>query len=388
MPRSPIRILFLSTVAVASLSLGACGANDTDTSYLGSRDDIIVNNRNMPKDVVKADVAKKIETVKVGADAVAQMDAEKLRIAAQEKAVMEAKAKMAGGRISTVTDGIKTMKTTPMGIVEEASTSATTTVTAATPVPAAPSGSQGDVPPNAKPGECYAKVLIPAVRETTKERVQVSEERKVLARIIPAKYEVQTERVQVSEEKKVLARIIPARYETTTERVLVTPARTYWKAGHGPVTRKNEVTGEIMCLVEEPAVYKNIEKRVLVSEEKPEYKMVPAEFKTIEKRVLVTPEKPEYRVMPAQFDTITKTNIVTAETWEWRRILCETNLGTDSVSRIQRALNAKGYRVAVDGKLGNETLSALSAYQRKNSLATRGITYETLEHLGVRLIGA
>lgn len=380
MTRSPIRILFLSTVAVASLSVSACGMNDTDTSYLGSRDDIIVNNRNMPKDVVKAQVADKIETVKVNTSV--------------EAAKMEAKAKMvdtAGTRVSTAVDGIKTMKTTPMGIVESANTtttSVTSTSAAATSVPMAPAGSQGDVPPNAKPGECYAKVLIPAVRETTNERVQVSEERKVLARIIPAKYEIRTERVQVSEEKKVLARIVPAQYETTTERVLVTPARTYWKAGHGPITRKDEVTGEIMCLVEEPAVYKNVEKRVLVAEEKPEYKMVPAEFKTIEKRVLVEPEKPEYRVMPAQFDTITRTNVVKAESWEWRRILCETNLGTDSVSRIQRALNSKGYRVAVDGKLGNETLNALNAYQRKNGLATRGITYETLEHMGVRLIGA
>lgn len=383
MSRSPIRILFLSTVAVASLSLGACGANDTDSAYLGSRDDIIINNRNLPKEAVKAEAQKKIETVKVDAQAAA---AEKIRIAAQEKALMEAKAKVEGAKISTA-EGIKTMKTTPLGIVEDAPAHVTTSA-AATPVPAAPSGSQGDVPPNAKPGECYAKVLIPAVRETTNERVQVSEERKVLARIVPAKYEIQTERVQVSEEKKVLARIIPARYETTTERVLITPARTFWKPGHGPVTRKNEVTGEIMCLVEEPAVYKNVEKRVLVTEEKPEYKILPAEFKTIEKRVLVSPEKPEYRLMPAQFDTITRTNVVQQESWEWRRILCETNLGTDSVSRIQRALNAKGYRIAVDGKLGNETLSALSAYQRKNSLATRGITYETLEHLGVRLIGA
>jgi len=381
------RIFILSTVAVATLSLGACGANDTDTAYLGSRDDIIVNNRNMPKEATKAEIANKVETVKTDAEAKArEMAAAELaskRIEAQEAVISQAK------KVST-SDGITTMKTTPKGIVETTTSSVASTApaTAAAAEPIIPASMQGDVPPNARPGECYAKVLIPAVRDSKTERVQVSEERKVLARIIPAKYEVQTERIQVSEEKKVLARIIPAKYEVQTERVLVTPARKFWKAGHGPITKKDEVTGEIMCLVEEPAVYKTIEKRVMVSEEKPEYKMVPAEFKTIEKRVLVTPEKPEYKTMPAQFDTITKSVIVRPESWEWRRILCETNMGSDSVARIQRALNSKGYNVKIDGKLGNETMSALSAYQRKNNLATRGITYETLEHMGVRLIGA
>jgi len=393
------RHLILSTVALATLSLTACGANDTDTAYLGSRDDIIVNNRNMPKSATKEEIAAKVETVQTDADAKArEMAAAELaskRIEAQDAVVAEANKAVDAMDATKVSkaEAITTMKTTPKGIVETTTaTSVASTepaaASAAAVEPVIPASMQGDVPPNARPGECYAKVLIPAVRDSKSERVQVSEERKVLARIIPAKYEVQTERIQVSEEKKVLARIVPARYEVQTERVLVTPARKYWKAGQGPITKKDEVTGEIMCLVEEPAVYKTIEKRVMVSEEKPEYKMVPAEFKTIEKRVLVTPEKPEYKMMPAQFDTITKSVIVRPESWEWRRILCETNMGSDSVARIQRALNSKGYNVKIDGKLGNETMSALSAYQRKNNLATRGITYETLEHMGVRLIGA
>jgi hypothetical protein len=206
---------------------------------------------------------------------------------------------------------------------------------------APPSGGAGDVPPNAKPGECYAKVLIPAVTDNQSERVQVSEEQQVLKRIIPAKYEVQTERVLVKE------------------------ARQYWKAGQGPITRKDEVTGEIMCLVEEPAVYK-----------------------TIEKRVLIEPEKPEYTTVPAQFETVTKTNVIKPESWEWRRILCETNMGPNSIERIQSALRSKGYDIAVDGQMGSETMNALNSYQIKNGLATKGITYETLNHLGVRLMGA
>jgi hypothetical protein len=343
------RLFILSTVAVASLSLAACGANDTDTAYIGSRDDIIVNNRNMPTQPAP----EKIETVKMDAEEMAASEAEKQRIAAQEAAIAAANEKMAKAEdemekvTATSADEIKTMKTTPMGIVD--TTPKAQTVAATEPAAASaaaseaviPASMQGDVPPNARPGECYAKVLIPAVKETHKKRVQVSEERKVLARIVPAKYEIKT------------------------ERVMVTPARKYWKAGHGPITRKDEVTGEIMCLVEEPATYK-----------------------TIEKRVLIEPEKPEYKTVPAQFETVTSSKVIQPESWEWRRILCETNMGPNSIARIQQALNAKGYDIKVDGKLGNQTLGALNDYNRKNGLPTRGITYETLDHLGVRLIGA
>lgn len=342
------RLMILSTVAAATFALAACSSNDTDTAYLGSRDDIIVNNRNMPKEAMETQVAEKIETVKMDVDAKTMADAEQQRIAAQEQAIMEAKKQeMAMKGEVAKADDMKNMKTTPMGIVDttddmETKAMADTTLAAAPAAEPMMMASTGqDVPPNAKPGECYAKMLIPAVKET------------------------QTERLQVSEEQKVLARIVPAKYDVKTERVLVKEARQYWKAGQGPVTRKNEVTGEIMCLVEEPA-----------------------EYKTIEKRVLVEPEKPEYKMVPAQFETITKTNIVKPESWEWRRILCETNMGTDSIIRIQQALNAKGYNLAIDGRLGDDTLTALRNYQSKNDLATNGITYETLDHLGVKLIGA
>lgn len=294
----------LSLLVVATLTISACSMEDKDMGYLGSRDDIIVTNK---ADAAKEEAKAKIETVKADAAAMAE---DATNTAAEAEPMM-------------ATD-----------------TTDTTTATESAPAPMAGCNTS-EIPPNAKPGECYAKVLIPAQVSTTQERVQVSEEQKVLARIIPAKYEIQKERVLVKE------------------------ARTYWKAGQGAITKTDDVTGQIMCLVEEPA-----------------------EYKTIEKRVLVTPEQPEYQMTPAQFETITKTQTIRPECFEWRRILCETNMGPNAIMRIQQALNTKGYELVVDGKLGRSTMDALSAYQRKNNLATQGITYETLEHLGVQLIGA
>lgn len=342
---SKFNILAIASVAVIGLS--ACTSSG-DREYLGSRDDIIVNNKNLVKQT-EAPAAKekaKIEMAKEESKTPAQTQAQsapqsdvqaKLAMTDAERATVEA-AEEANNTGSVEKAKVAEGSATPAPT--QAAAPAAAPVTAQATAAPVPTGTT-DIPPNAKPGECYAKVLVPGVIQKT------------------------TGRVKVAEEQKVLNRIIPAQYRIEKERILVKEARQYWKAGQGPITKKDEVTGEIMCLVEEPAQYKIVEKRILVEEEKPEYKMI-----------------------PAQYETVTKTETIQPERWEWRRILCETNMGTDSIIRIQQALRSKGYNIAVDGRIGDATLSALRNYQAKNGLAASGITYETLEHLGVRLVGA
>ncbi len=83
--------------------------------------------------------------------------------------------------------------------------------------------------PNAKPGECYAKVVIPAQYKTEMVDVTVSE---ASARFetIPAEFEVVEEKVLVKEAaKKIIP--VPAEYETVVETVEVAPAQKQWLAG-------------------------------------------------------------------------------------------------------------------------------------------------------------
>ena len=127
----------------------------------------------------------------------------------------------------------------------------------------------------------------------------------------------------------------------------------------------NQATGEVLCLVEEPAVYK-----------------------TIEKRVLVAPERPEYKIIPAQYEKIMHTETIEAERLEWRRILCDTNVTPAVIMSLQSALNQKGFDAGkVDGEYGYKTNQAITAYQRKNGLAMNGLTYEVIDHLGIKLAG-
>ena len=46
--------------------------------------------------------------------------------------------------------------------------------------------------------------------------------------------------------------------------------------------------------------------------------------------------------------------------------------GSD-VTELQKLLNNNGYNLSVDGIFGNQTMSAVKDYQKKNSLAVDGI---------------
>ncbi|MEE9412042.1 MAG: peptidoglycan-binding domain-containing protein [Methylococcales bacterium] len=291
------------------------------------------------------------------------------------------------------------------------------------------SASAGNLlPPNAKTGECYARVLTPATYSDTSERV----ERKPASyrmEVIPAKYSWGEEKVLVKEageklkiipatytwvEEKVLVHesidtivSVPAKYKTVQEKILVKPAYTTWKKGKGPIQKVDNSTGEIMCLVEVPAQYKTVVREELVEQATTKKTQLPAQYKTIKKRVVAEPEKvvrtpvaAEYKTVrvkkllnptketrieiPAQFANVTKRSKVTDSSLEWRSILCETNTTPGVIRKMQQALTTAGFNSgSTDGRIGSRTMSALTAYQTKKGLASGQITMETLRSLGV-----
>jgi len=290
------------------------------------------------------------------------------------------------------------------------------------------------LPPNAKAGECYARVYVPPTSKTTQEKM-LKKEASEKVEIIPAKYDWAEERVLVKEaskrlevvpatfgwkEEKVLVQpestrmeTVPAVYKTTTEDVLETPAQTIWKKGRGPTEKLDNATGEIMCLVEIPAKYRKVTKTVL---DKPattkevkipaEYKAVrkqvmltppttrtveiPAEYTTLKVRKLVTPAEVKRIQIPAEYQMVTKVEKISEGRMEWRSIRCETNTKTDMskgvIQSIQEALKKAGYNPGpIDGVMGSQTTKALRDYQQKKGLPVEGITQETAQSLGVKL---
>ncbi|MEM8485728.1 MAG: peptidoglycan-binding domain-containing protein [Bacteroidota bacterium] len=239
-----------------------------------------------------------------------------------------------------------------------------------------------DLPPNAKAGECYARVLIPEQYKNTSERVLVREASERIE-TIPAVYRTVQERILVKEASERLE-TVPAVYETVTERLLVKPAYTTWKKGTGAITKVDNSTGEIMCLVEVPAEYKTVTKRVLKQDATTRKITVPAEYQTVSVRKLVEPAKERRIAIPEEYQTVVKREQVTDSRLEWRSILCETNTTTNVISSLQRALKMRGFDPGrIDGVMGQQTIEAISRYQRSKGMASGQLTMETLKSLNV-----
>ena len=302
----------------------------------------------------------------------------------------------------------------------------------------ATSGSIGLFPPDAQPGHCYARVLIPAtwgqttetvlVREAS-ERVEVNPERyetvqeRVLTKeastrieTVPAVYDTVTERVMVRPESKRYEEV-PATYKTVSEQVMISPARTEWKRGPASsfadtvVQSRTTGTGEVMCLVEIPAQYQTVTRKVVDRPASTREIVIPAEYKTVKKTVIAQaattreiPVPAEYGTIevqklvtaaserrieiPAQYDEVTKRTQVSDDAMEWREVLCQVNMTGENIRTLQTSLRNKGYDVGpVDGVLGKQTLVSANSYAKSSGLpyGSNYIAIATAEKLGLKL---
>lgn len=342
-------------------------------------------------------------------------DAERDRVAAERAAVKADQAPLAGLVNDLQADAEPAYQTSaPMP--------------AARPAPAAASLSDA-APVYARAGECYARVVNPPVFETRSETllaraaserveitpaefqyvdetVQVKPASKTIVEVIPAVFRTVEERVLVKAASEKIEEI-PATYRTVEEKQLVRPATTTWKKGRGPIEKIDNLSGEIMCLVEVPAEYKTVRTTVVETPAQVKRTPVPAEYTVVKRQELVKPaevrevEVPaEYKTVkvlkmvrppeeqripiPAEYQTIERQVLVKPGSAAWKSILCETNTTPGIVIDIQRALLAKGFNPGkIDGVIGRETSDAIKAFQQANGLATGGLTMETLERLGV-----
>lgn len=218
-----------------------------------------------------------------------------------------------------------------------------------------------DYPPNAAPGQCFTKVLVPEVTTTVTEHVLVTpektdikvvpggcrmDEKSILVKeesveyfSIPATYKTVTETVVVKP-GYTRTETIPATYETVTEQVKVKDGYTAWRPGatvagyapgaansygaaptsrppgtygagviehnpsYGGMTTKVLPTGEVLCLVEVPPEYKTITKQVLKTPARTVEIPVPPETRVITRQVVDQPAHVEKKIIPAVYDHV------------------------------------------------------------------------------------
>jgi len=106
-------------------------------------------------------------------------------------------------------------------------------------------------------GSCLYEHYRPATTKKIPNQVLISEATEKLS-TTPAKYRKGTESVLVKPGHKRLIEV-PAVFKKKQNRVLVEAAHSVWQKGTGPIQKIDSFSGEIMCRIDVPAVYKTID---------------------------------------------------------------------------------------------------------------------------------
>lgn len=233
-------------------------------------------------------------------------------------------------------------------------------------------------------GEIMCLVEVPAVFKTLSKRVLKSAPQ---TRVVeePARYETIRVRKLVSDasEKRV---VVPAKYKEVTKQVLATEAAHMWHDSAGSGLSFGRHTGNKICLNATPAKMATVTKRVVKTPASVKRVEIPAKYQSKKVKRLVAEAQEIRTPIPAQTKTVSKRVKVTEPRMEWRPVLCETNMNGEMVQRVQRALSSAGYSPGpIDGVLGYQTMTAVKRFQSARGLATGGLTYDTLDKLGVRV---
>lgn len=294
---------------------------------------------------------------------------------------------------------------------------------------------QGAPPSDARPGECFGQVILPAVYGQSSEKVL---ERQGWSETVRGKAVTQklVRKVLVSPERTERVRVAPVyrnkvswvqtpgrlrtvrepdRYEVVHEKVLIEAGHAEWRPANAPIaygesrgqTTTLQATGEVMCrvwvparyahksrevLVERgrtytvrgPAVRRKVVTRVMVSQGGWVERRRPAVYRNVVTKTVVREGASRIVTHPATYSTVHKRVLVRTEGPGWARVVCGGQLNPAWVALLQQRLVAQGFDAGPPtGQMGPQTMSALKAYQRTHNQAQGQVTVETARSLGL-----
>ena len=191
-----------------------------------------------------------------------------------------------------------------------------------------------------RPSQCFASVRTEPTYETHSVRVLITParrerhvvpavygwaERQVLVaparvdrHVVSATYRSVTE-TEVVTPATVRVEHIDAVYDTVNEQVVARPAHTEWRrtlvgpGGALPPGARMDATGEMICLVEIPAEYRTVQRRVVREPARTIETPVPAITRTVTRQVVDRPEQVTEVQIPAEYRTERYQRLVTPE---------------------------------------------------------------------------
>jgi hypothetical protein len=174
-------------------------------------------------------------------------------------------------------------------------------------------------PPDARAGEVWCYVRVPAQTRTETYQECVSPASCRQEWVPPVTQDV-CEQVCVRQQE--VRRIpIPAEYEDKCEQICVCPSKTEWRRVEcNPSSLgSGEQVGECWTLVEIPPVYESRTTRICTRPESCREEIVPPQFENRTRCVTVTEGYYRNIETPATFETRTREIEVCPARWEWRR---------------------------------------------------------------------
>ena len=228
--------------------------------------------------------------------------------------------------------------------------------------------------------EMMCLVDIPAQYNTvTKQVVVTPETTKTVT--IPAVYKtVQTNELAAAASTKTVA--IPATYKTLSKTNKVSDAKYVWSDSMMEKAGMSR-TSSVICKVAVPAVSKVVTKQVVATPAASKTVTIPATYKTVQVTKLITPETTKKTVIPATFKTVSKQVKVSDQSVKWMPVLCKSSMTIETITKIQNALTAAGFKTPATGTLDAATKASVKAYQTKKGLTVSGLSIDTLKDLGV-----
>lgn len=232
-------------------------------------------------------------------------------------------------------------------------------------------------------GEIMCLVEVPATYRTiTKRVIKTPATTKVVE--IPAKYKTITALELVSDAKEV-REPIPARYTKVKGREKTGEGQLVWHEEHTKKHSPGTRTKVQICLVEQPAKFKDVVRKIVKTPASTKSVQIPAQHKTVKVRKQVIPPQERRIEIPAEYKQVTLRELQQDGHMQWRSILCETNMTISRISDIQKALKKAGYNPGpIDGVAGYRTMAAVNAFQKDKGLPVdRYLNAKTVKALGV-----
>ncbi len=234
----------------------------------------------------------------------------------------------------------------------------------------------GDLlPPNAAPGECYARVWVDAEYRNIDEQVIAREASKKIS-VIPAQYETVQETVLVSAASSRIE-TIPAEYGTESEQIKILEGQRIWRVGlkdkdapasqallaaaGSQVDLRSASVG--MCFHEHyvPATYETVSEQILVNAATETVSIVPAEYQMVEKSVLVRQASSKLVQIPAEYETVSEQVIDKPAHTIWKK-------GRGPIQKIDEATGEIMCLVEVPATYKTVTRSVLSSPARTETV--------------------